>query len=1760
MRSTDRRRIAGLVSLGVAVGGLAPLVASPAQASPDGSGLVISEVYGGGGNSGAAYANDFVEILNPTSAPISLAGLSVQYRSSGGTGVASGVTALSGSLAAGASLLVQEGTNGAVGSALPTPDVTGTINLSATNGTVFIAKSTSAIAPAVPFKGSADVVDLVGYGTSNTFETKAAPAGTNSTSLARGGAGKDTDDNSADLTAGGPTPKGTGGSGGGTGGDVPPAPDLTAIAAIQGTGTTTPLSGQSVRTQGVVTASYPTGGLKGFYLQTAGTGGDDTTPNASDAIFVYAPTLTSLPAVGDSVEVTGKAGEFSGLTQITVAAAGDITAVNPALAAVTPRRTAWYTTDAEREAHEGELVQLTDDLTVTNSYNASQYGEIGLATGTTPLIQPTEVRDFQTGAPEEITAQNARRLVTVDDGKSENFYGAASSTPSSYVDATHPVRVGATATLKGAFVLDYRNSLWKLQPRTPVTGLGDDVATFADTRTPAPEAVGGDVHIATFNVLNFFPTTGADIVAAGGSCTYYDDRAGNHVTVNTCTTAAGGSGPRGAADAANHARQRAKIVAAINALGAGIVSLEELENSAKFGPDRDAAIKSLVASLNADAGSTVWDYVPSPTTRPALADEDVIRTGFIYKPALVTPVGASLILDDQTNFDNAREPLAQAFKKTGDLDANAFAVIVNHFKSKGASGATGENTDQGQGAWNADRIGQAKAVAAFADTVKQARSVSAVFLVGDFNSYSEEDPIQVLEDAGYGLVESSTPGEETYSFSGLSGSLDHVLANGAAKALVTGADIWNINSVETVGFQYSRYNNNVTDLYRPNPYGASDHDPEIVGITFPKTVPATASINLLNINDFHGRIDANTTRFATTIERLRAEEGDAHTLFLSAGDNIGASLFASAVQQDAPAIDVLNALGLRTSAVGNHEFDRGFADLQGRVSDRADFDYLGANVYKKGTTTPALPEYATFQADGLTVGVIGTVTQETPTLVSPDGVANLDFGDPVAATNRVAAQLSDGDPSNGEADVIVAEYHEGAGDGTPEGASLEQEIAAGGAFADIATKTSAKVDVIFTGHTHKQYAWDGPIPGVEGKTRPILQTGSYGENIGQVRLTVDRATDEVTAYAQRNVARSTTEDLSFPRVAKVKQITDAALANAAQVGNQPVGSITADITTAYAGGARDDRSRESTLGGLVADALKEGIKGQADVDLGITNPGGLRAELLYQGDTTSNPANTDGVVTYAEANAVLPFNNTVAVVTLTGAQLKDVLEQQWQTDANGNVPSRPYLQLGLSRNVAVTADPTKAAGSRITSVRIDGKVLDPKKTYKVSTLTFLAAGGDNFRAFKAGSTVDTGLLDAQLWRDYLAAQAPVKPDYARRQVFSTDLPASLQAGVASTFTLGVGATTAPAYPLNPKTLDLTSLGAPANTAVTATLRHADGTTEQVGQPFTVTDGLAKIDLTLPRTVTTGDVVELKASPSGTTVTIPAEPAAAPVESSITATADDVAFGQDTVVKATVTPATATGSVEVREGDTLLGTGTLADGTVTVTIKAGTLAPGSHDLTVRYLGDDATAPSSTTVTTKVGTQASVVTVTPPANNPVVRGSRTPLKVEVTAGGEPVADGIVAAFVDGTEVDRATLRSGKATLLVGPFATAGREQVQVRYLGTDEVAASSRTISLIVRKADSFVSVSRSSGRVVAGTTKVFLRIAVDAQYSSLVPRGRVTITADGRTTTATLDEDGRVLVRIAPFAKAGPHTVVVRYAGSGDVNGSSAREGIYVSSR
>jgi predicted extracellular nuclease len=924
------RRVVIAVLFLSAAGVACPLSAAPAFADPAGTGVVINEVYGGGGNSGSHYKADFVELFNPAAAPADLTGWTVQYRAAAGTTVSK--TALTGTIAAHGHYLVQEsaGTGGDQVT-LPTPDATGTVAMSATGGVVILASSSTNVTTQGDLAGVADVVDAVGWGSSTTsFEgTAPGPTTDNTTSVSRADA-TDTDQNGVDFAKGAPTPQGsatdtgsltvtspgtqtatagtaiapltlgvsggtapytwtavglpagltistdgvisgtattagsssvtvtatdsTGAAGSASFGFVVGAPaTIASIAAIQGTDTdTSPYTGQTVTTEGVVTAVYRTGGFNGFYLETGGAGGtaaDDRTPGASDAVFVFGAGSVQQVGIGESVTVTGQVVEFQGETEIEFPT---VTESATALPAVVPDRIPWtdLAADAAKEAHEGELFAPQGDFTVSDNFDANFFGSFTLAAGDTPLRQPTDAGTAGSTQAQAVVADNAARMVTLDDGASTN-YNSNKNTPLPWLTPTNPVRVGSEVTFHAPVILDFRFSLWNFQPTRQVTDDGSAVATFGDTRTgnEQPAQVGGQIRIATFNVQNYFPMTGADYVAKGlGTCTYFTDRQGNRIAVNTCTGTDGSPGPRGAADDANFARQQEKIVTGINRLGASIVSLEEIENSVKFGEPRDTALAGLVDALNQAAGSNVWAYVPSPSADqlPSLDSQDVIRTAFIYQPATVTPVGPSTVLTGDSGagqpFSIAREPLAQGFKKPGALDRDVFLVVANHWKSKGTGtplfpGDTEDTSSPAvdQGSFNETRVHEAADVNTFASQAAASLGTNRIFLVGDFNSYTHEDPMQVLYGDGYtDLGSTLDPSEQTYSFASLEGSLDHVLANAAAAQMVTGADVWQINAQEAVAYTYTRYNYNATLLFNgTDPFAASDHDPVVVGLNLP---------------------------------------------------------------------------------------------------------------------------------------------------------------------------------------------------------------------------------------------------------------------------------------------------------------------------------------------------------------------------------------------------------------------------------------------------------------------------------------------------------------------------------------------------------------------------------------------------------------------------------------------------------------------------------------------------------------------------------------------------------------------------------------------------------------------------------------------------------------------------------------------------------------------------------------------------------------
>lgn len=641
--------------------------------------------------------------------------------------------------------------------------------------------------------------------------------------------------------------------------------------------------------------------------------------------------------------------------------------------------------------------------------------------------------------------------------------------------------------------------------------------------------------------------------------------------------------------------------------------------------------------------------------------------------------------------------------------------------------------------------------------------------------------------------------------------------------------------------------------------------------------PGKTQINIIGFNDFHGRL-LDAERFGATVVHAQQEFGEANSLVLSHGDAVSASIFESAIQRDAPTIDALNALGVDSFTVGNHEFDHGAADAVGRIQKATAGPDLAANVTAADGSHP-FDEYALFTVAGVRVAVVGAVTSTTPSLSAAGAVANYSFTDPVRAVNAVTKRLTDGRSSNGEADVVIASYHEGA---PASGVSLAEnersEI-----FQRMVRETDARVAAIFTAHTHQVYAYDAPNA---GGTRPVVQAGSYGAFIGQVVLDVDA--DGVVTAASSSVIPTFTADAipadiaADPRIGKIRAIVADAVAESDVLGNEKVGlqagditraKIFSDITVDPRSGITsgtievpEDRANAGNLSDMIAQSMVDVVnaRGNVHADLGLMNPGGVRADLL----------DDDGLITYKEAATVVPFANDVVVATLSVDVLAAVLDQQWQTTADGSPPSRPYLQLGLSDAFTYSFDSTRAAGQRITSMALDGTPLVSGDTVNVAMSSFLAGGGDNLRALlDAEAVTATGLIDTDAFPSWFRmvsgdTATPVAGDSRRNGFDVRGLPAQLTCTADTEITVSG--------------FDMAHVGYVQNSSVR--VEYVPVTAEGALAPLPVGTGAvdpaapntATVSVAVPAEVAALDAADLArgllritAEPSGSVVSIPA---------------------------------------------------------------------------------------------------------------------------------------------------------------------------------------------------------------------------------------------------------------------------------------------------
>lgn len=1270
------------------------------------------------------------------------------------------------------------------------------------------------------------------------------------------------------------------------------------IADVQGSGSSSPLVGNVVTVEGVVTADHRVGGYNGVYIQTAGSGGEtDATPGVSDGVFVAVGAVTPTFAIGDLVRVTGPVVENFGLTQVTGSAAGAVEVVTAGVGV--PAATALPDTvvGADREQFESMLVAPTGTYRLSSSHQLFNFGTLWLSAGSDPLVKSTE--QVRPGAEATaIAAANRANRLFLDDGYSIQVGNKAHLGEQPYFTTDTVVRVGDMVDFPEQLVLSYGFDDWRLQPVVPIDDASDAAykPTFEPTnpRPGAPPAVGGDIQAASFNVFNYFTTL---------------------KSVN--------SAARGATTQAQFDIQKSKIVAAINGLDAEVVSLMEIENSIKFGQPIDTALADLVSGLNAAAGSDVWAYVPTPAALNDAAITDFITTAIIYKKAALTPVGASQAQIDEAVWNTAREPIAQTFT----AGQKTLTVVANHFKSKSG---TGTEPADGQGQFNTERTAQAHALVSFVDTLKASSGSENVLLLGDFNAYAQEDPLQVFADAGYvDLVPAKAADQYTYTFDGELGSLDHAIATPALAASITGTGVWGINASEwgDRGFAFKATES-------ATPYRSSDHDPIVVGIS-QEVVPV--DINVVTTNDFHGRIEQASPSgggavLSGAVKQIRAQ--NPNTVFAAAGDLIGASTFTSFIQQDNPTIDVLNAAGLDVSSVGNHEFDQGFADLTDRVIPRANWEYLGANVYDKTTGKPALPEYFVETFNGVSVGFIGAVTNELPSLVSPAGIANLEIRDVTTETNRVADALRDGNPANGEADVVILLVHEGAATTALSSATDDS------AFGRIVNGVDGDVNAIVSGHTH--LAYNHVING-----RPVISAGQYGEKIGLMNLSVNPETKELLAISNQILPLMNTAAVPpvalFPADPAVTPIVAAATAAANQLGSVKVGDITADFNRARQTAGTENRGGESTLGNFVADAQLLATQ-TAGAEIAFMNPGGLRTDMKFASSGATDP---DGNLTYKEAASVQPFANTLVTMKLTGAQLKQVLEEQWQPSG----ASRPFLRLGVSKGLNYTYDPTAAAGSRITHMFLNGVEITSGESHTVTVNSFLASGGDNFLTFAAGTAkADSGKVDLQSMVDYFKAVGTASPDYAQRAVGVTlSAPDADGYSAGDVVTLGLSSL-------------LFSAGEPVGTTATVSLGGVAlgsapidpaivDTTDEVGR--------ATVSVTIPAGASGASALTVTVDTTGTTVRVPitfSVPEPPKAASSTSGSLSKLLAKYQSTVQYTLTVTAdgvvPTGKVTIKDGDTTIATVTLtASDKGKVKLNLPKLNAGIHSITAHYAGSD-----------------------------------------------------------------------------------------------------------------------------------------------------------------------------------------------------------------
>jgi len=522
---------------------------------------------------------------------------------------------------------------------------------------------------------------------------------------------------------------------------------------------------------------------------------------------------------------------------------------------------------------------------------------------------------------------------------------------------------------------------------------------------------------------------------------------------------------------------------------------------------------------------------------------------------------------------------------------------------------------------------------------------------------------------------------------------------------------------------------------------------------------ASIEVQILAFNDFHGNLETpppvevtqpdgaklkiatgGAAHLAAALTRLRA--GHPNTVTVSAGDTVGASPLISAYYLDEPTIDAMNLLGLEYNSVGNHEFDKGVAELKRMQAGGcavytrrtpcavepfagAHFRYLAANVVQSDGTT-IFPPTGLKRFGPITIGFIGMTLRGTKQIVTPSGVAGVDFTDEAATANALVPKLK----AEG-ADAIVLLIHQGGKTTTfTTGNNCDGFY---GDILPILPKLDPAITTVVSGHTHWAYVCSGSEQ--VGRGRLLTSAGKYGYFVTDLRLRFDPRTHRL--LGQDAVNRVVGNDNDDPQV---KALVDRYAAAVAPVGNKVIGRPTETAK-------KNDEDGESPAADLIADSMLAAAKG--DAQIALVNSSGVRVDL------------PGGDVRYKDAFAMMPFGNNLVVMTLTGAQLKAALEQQYA------VPLRPKATrpavLAPSSGFTYAVDMKRPEGSRVSDMRLSGQPLAPDGRYRVVLNNYLAAGGDSITAFTGGTEVkDTGIIDVDALIAWIApGQTPPRNDRIR---------------------------------------------------------------------------------------------------------------------------------------------------------------------------------------------------------------------------------------------------------------------------------------------------------------------------------------------------------------------------------------------------------------